>query len=46
MPENEGGHAVYKMTPNDMAKALDGFLSEYNKVRIIGGWLWYKSSTS
>ena len=37
MPENEGGHAVYKMTPNDMAKALDGFLSEYNKVRIIGG---------
>ena len=37
MPENEGGHAVYKMTPDDMAKALDGFLSEYHKVRIIGG---------
>ena len=37
MPENEGGHAVYKMTPDDMAKALDGFLTEYNKVRIIGG---------
>ena len=37
MPENQGGHAVYKMTPDDMAKALDGFLTEYNKVRIIGG---------
>ena len=37
MPENEGGHAVYKMTPDDMAKALDGFLTDYNKVRIIGG---------
>ena len=37
MPENEGGHAVYKMTPDDLANALDGFLTEYNKVRIIGG---------
>ena len=37
MPENQGGHAVYKMTPDDMATALDGFLSDYKKVRIIGG---------
>lgn len=37
MPENQGGQAVYKMTPEDMAKALGSFLSEYNKVRIIGG---------
>ena len=37
MPENEGGQAVYKMTPDGMAKALGDFLSEYKKVRIIGG---------
>jgi len=37
MPENQGGHAVYKMTPDDMAKTLDDFLRNYNKVRIIGG---------
>lgn len=37
MPENEGGHAVYKMTADKMALALRDFLSEYPKVRIIGG---------
>lgn len=37
MPENEGGNAVYKMTPEGMAKSLGDFLSEYKKVRIIGG---------
>jgi 5-methyltetrahydrofolate--homocysteine methyltransferase len=37
MPENQGGQAVYKMTPEDMAKALGSFISEYGKVRIIGG---------
>lgn len=37
MPENEGGQAVYKMTPDVMAKTLDEFLSKYKKVRIIGG---------
>ena len=37
MPENEGGQAVYKMTPENMAKALGEFLSEYSKVRIVGG---------
>lgn len=37
MPENEGGQAVYKMTPEKMSDALKDFLSNYNKVRIIGG---------
>jgi 5-methyltetrahydrofolate--homocysteine methyltransferase len=37
MPENEGGHAVYKMTPEKMSDALGDFLSKYKKVRIIGG---------
>ena len=37
MPENQGGQAVYKMTPDDMAKALDDFLTRFNKVKIIGG---------
>ena len=37
MPENEGGHAVYKMTPEKMADALRDFISKYKNVRIIGG---------
>ncbi|MGI0004125.1 MAG: homocysteine S-methyltransferase family protein [Candidatus Nitrosotenuis sp.] len=37
MPENEGGHAVYKMSPEKMADALRDFVSKYQKVRIIGG---------
>ncbi|HSD04233.1 MAG TPA: homocysteine S-methyltransferase family protein [Nitrosopumilaceae archaeon] len=37
MPENQGGKAVYKMTPEDMAKALKDFVMAYPKVRIIGG---------
>lgn len=37
MPENEGGHAVYKMTPDKMAEALKDFILKYQKVRIIGG---------
>ena len=37
MPENEGGQAVYKMTPDKMADALGDFLEKYKKVRIIGG---------
>jgi len=37
MPENQGGRAVYKMTPQDMAKVMKDFLSQYSKVRIIGG---------
>ena len=37
MPENQGGQAVYKMSPNDMAKVLGQFLDDYDKVKIIGG---------
>jgi 5-methyltetrahydrofolate--homocysteine methyltransferase len=37
MPENEGGHAVYKMTPEKMSESLREFISKYKKVRIIGG---------
>jgi 5-methyltetrahydrofolate--homocysteine methyltransferase len=37
MPENEGGHAVYKMTPEKMADALRDFITKYKTVRIIGG---------
>ena len=37
MPENVGGQAQYKMTPEDMAKALKDFISKYKKIRIIGG---------
>ncbi|MGQ0795398.1 MAG: homocysteine S-methyltransferase family protein [Nitrosopumilaceae archaeon] len=37
MPENEGGRAVYKMTPDDMAKTLGNFINEFNQVRIVGG---------
>ena len=37
MPENQGGQAIYKMVPNDMAKSLGDFLDNYSKVRIIGG---------
>lgn len=37
MPENQGGKAVYKMSPSDMAKALADFLKNYNKIKIIGG---------
>jgi 5-methyltetrahydrofolate--homocysteine methyltransferase len=34
MPENEGGRAVYKMSPEKMAEE---FITKYHKVRIIGG---------
>jgi len=37
MPENQGGKAVYKMTPEKMGVALGDFLNQYKKVRIIGG---------
>ena len=37
MPENEGGQAVYKMTPEKMASALDSFIKEYSQINIIGG---------
>ncbi|MFB5629693.1 MAG: homocysteine S-methyltransferase family protein [Nitrosarchaeum sp.] len=37
MPENQGGQAVYKMTPEKMGQALGDFLKQYKKIRIIGG---------
>jgi len=37
MPENEGGHAVYKMTPKEMADALGGLVQKCKSVRIVGG---------
>ncbi len=37
MPENQGGQAVYKMTPEKMSETLGDFLTQYKKVRIIGG---------
>ncbi len=37
MPENQGGKAVYKMTPDKMGDALGDFLNQFKKVRIIGG---------
>ena len=37
MPENDGGQAVYKMTPEKMAESLKSFLSEYPQISIIGG---------
>lgn len=37
MPVNEGGQAVYKMTPDKMGKAMQEFLKKHKQVRIIGG---------
>ncbi len=37
MPENEGGQAVYKMTPEKMASTLNSFIKEYPQINIIGG---------
>lgn len=37
MPENQGGRAVYKMEPKEMAGIMADFLTQYPNVRIIGG---------
>jgi 5-methyltetrahydrofolate--homocysteine methyltransferase len=37
MPENQEGRAVYKMTPEEMAKVMRDIVTRYPKVRIIGG---------
>ena len=37
MPENQGGRAVYKMSPQEMAKVMRDFVSQYENIRIIGG---------
>ncbi len=36
LPHNEGGHAVYKLTPEELAEYHHRFISEYG-VRIVGG---------
>ena len=36
LPQNEGGHAVYKLTPQELADYHKQFITEYG-VRIVGG---------
>jgi 5-methyltetrahydrofolate--homocysteine methyltransferase len=36
LPQNEGGHAVYKLTPEELAKYHKHFVADYG-VRIVGG---------
>ncbi len=37
MPLNDGGKALYKMTPEQLGKKLEEFILKFQKVRIIGG---------
>lgn len=37
MPHNEGGKAVYRMGPKDVAMALGDFLVKYQNIRMVGG---------
>lgn len=37
MPQNEGGRAVYRMSPKDIAGALAEFVGKYKHVRMVGG---------
>ncbi len=37
MPENDGGTAIYAMTPESMGEILRDFVKRYRKIRIIGG---------
>jgi 5-methyltetrahydrofolate--homocysteine methyltransferase len=37
MPQNVGGKAVYKMTPEDMALKMCEFIKQFSRIRIIGG---------
>ena len=37
MPQNVGGKAVYKMTPEDMALKMREFIKQFNRIKIIGG---------
>ena len=36
LPQNEGGHAVYKLTPRELAEYHKHFVQDYG-VRIVGG---------
>jgi 5-methyltetrahydrofolate--homocysteine methyltransferase len=37
MPQNEGGRAIYRMTPKEISQALEDFVNKYDRVRMIGG---------
>ncbi|MGI0019509.1 MAG: homocysteine S-methyltransferase family protein [Nitrososphaera sp.] len=37
MPHNEGGKAVYKMGPGEIAERLSDFVKKYPNIRMIGG---------
>jgi 5-methyltetrahydrofolate--homocysteine methyltransferase len=37
MPQNEGGKALYKMSPKQVAKKMEDFVLNYKRVQIIGG---------
>lgn len=37
MPHNEGGKAVYKMGPEDVAHKMADFVKSYENVRLVGG---------
>lgn len=37
MPHNEGGKAVYKMGPDEIAHRMADFVKSYKNVRLIGG---------
>jgi 5-methyltetrahydrofolate--homocysteine methyltransferase len=37
MPHNEGGRAVYKMEPDEIAHRMASFVKSYGNVRMIGG---------
>ncbi|MEO9295839.1 MAG: homocysteine S-methyltransferase family protein [Nitrososphaera sp.] len=37
MPHNEGGKAVYKMSPDEIAARMAEFVKNYGNVRMIGG---------
>jgi 5-methyltetrahydrofolate--homocysteine methyltransferase len=37
MPHNEGGKAVYRMGPEDVATALGDFVGKYQNIRMVGG---------
>jgi 5-methyltetrahydrofolate--homocysteine methyltransferase len=37
MPQNVGGKAVYKMTPEDLALKMREYVKQFSRIRIIGG---------
>ncbi|MDQ3727944.1 MAG: homocysteine S-methyltransferase family protein, partial [Thermoproteota archaeon] len=37
MHQIEGGRAIYKMAPKEIAEALANFVSKYDHIRMIGG---------